>query len=186
MADSFSYPAEKYVLIGKIAKAHGIKGELKLFAFSGDRKSITRHKKLTLLTKEGSLLPVFTVSKARVGKKEVLVQFKEVNDRNMAEKLSGCGVLALKKDLPVLDDDEFYLHELEGLTVQTIEGITVGCVESFFNNGPHDILVVKKDTDEVLIPLIPGMIVKRDKSCLTIAPPPGLLEINNGDDAGGK
>jgi len=186
MADSFSYPAEKYVLIGKVAKAHGIKGELKLFAFSGDGKSITRHKKLTLLTKENSVLPVFTVSKARVGKKEVLVQLEGVTDRNQAEKLSGYGVLALKDDLPVLADDEFYLHELEGLSVQTVEGMTVGRVESFFNNGPHDILVVKKDTNEFLIPLIPGMIVKRDTCCLTIAPPPGLLEINTGDDAGGK
>ncbi len=184
MADTFSYPAEKYVLIGKVAKAHGIKGELKLFAFSGDGKSITRHKELTLITTEDTILPVFKVNKARVGKKEVLVQLEGVNDRNQAEQLSGYGVLTLKHDLPLLTEEEFYLHELEGLTVLTVDGQTVGRVESFFDNGSHDILVVKKDNNEFLIPLIPGMIKKRDKNCLTIAPPPGLLEINNGDDVG--
>ncbi len=186
MADTFSYPTEKYTLIGKVAKAHGIKGELKLLPFSGDGKSITRHRELTLITAASKILPVFSVSKARIGKKEVLVQLEGLNDRSKAETFAGCGVLVLKQDLPVLTDDEYYLHELEGLTVVTIEGETIGQVESFFDNGSQDILVVGKGKNEFLIPLIPGMIVQRDESSLTIAPPPGLLEINRGDDAKGK
>lgn len=186
MADTFSYPAEKYVLIGKVAKAHGIKGELKLLPFSGDGKSITQHHELTLITAKNKILPVFSVSKARIGKKEVLVQLEGINDRTQAETYSGCGILVLKQDLPPLADDEYYLHELEGLTVITVDGETVGRVKSFFDNGVQDILVVKKGKKEFLIPLIPGMIVERDESCLTIAPPPGLLEVNSGDDARGK
>jgi len=186
MADTFSYPTEKYVLIGKVAKAHGIKGELKIFAFSGDGRSITHHKKLTLITAKDIILPVFSVKKARIGKKEVLVQFEGISNRNQAEELSGCGLLALKRDLPVLVENEFYLHELEGLTVKTVDDVIVGRVDSFFDNGPQDILVVKNGTNESLIPIIPGMIVKRDAEYLIIAPPPGLLEINNGDDGMGK
>jgi 16S rRNA processing protein RimM len=186
MADTFSYPKEKYVLIGKVAKAHGIRGELKIFAFSGDGESITRHKKLTLVSKEGTILPAFSVTKARIAKKEVLVKLKGISDRNHAEELSAYGVLALKDDLPVLADNAFYLHELEGLTVKTVDDEIVGQVDSFFDNGPQDILVVKNGKNEILIPIIPGMIVKRDKEHLTIAPPPGLLEINSGDDGMGK
>ncbi len=186
MADTYSYPTEKYILIGKVAKAHGIKGELKLLPFSGDGASISQHRELTLITTESTILPVFRVSKARVGKKEVLVQLEGLNDRTQAETFAGCGVLVLKQDLPVLTNDQYYLHELEGLTVVTVDGETIGLVESFFDNGSQDLLVVRQGKNEFLIPLIPGMIVERSESCLTIAPPPGLLEINSGDDARGK
>ena len=183
MAETFSFPTDKYVLIGKVAKAHGIKGELKLISFSGELKSISRHTTLTLISHTSGISPVFNVLKSRIGNREVIVRLKGVDDRNQAEEFAGCGVLALKKDLPELTDDEFYLHELEGVTVITGNGEIVGRVEAFFNNGSHDILVVKNERNEFLIPLIPGMIVKRTVDRLTIAPPPGLLDMNSGNDA---
>ncbi len=186
MVETFSFPTDKYVLIGKVAKAHGIKGEVKLIAFSGKARSITRHPRLTLITTENTIFPEFNVLKARIGKREVIARLEGVNDRNRAEELAGCGLLALKKDLPGLDDDEFYLHELEGVSVNTTDGNTIGNVKAFFDNGVQDIIVVRDGELEFLIPLIPGMIVSRDKVSITIAPPPGLLEINTGDDGPGK
>ena len=79
----------------------------------------------------------------------------------------------------------FYLHELEGLQVRTETGELIGTINSFFHNGMQDILVVKKGENEFMIPLIPGIIKNRDKTCLTIAPPPGLLDINSGVSAKG-
>lgn len=181
MADSFPFEAEKYVLVGKVTKAHGIKGELKIRAYSDEPQSITRHKELTLVSREGLIHPVFHVVRARSGNKEVIVSLKEVNDRSHSEKLCDMGVLVYKDDLPDLDADEFYLHELEGLQVQTEEGEILGQVESFFNNGMYDLLVVNSGKNEVLIPLIPGMITERNTSCLIIAPPPGLIDINSGE-----
>lgn len=183
MAETFSFPTDKYVLIGKVAKAHGIKGELKLISFSGELESISRHKTLTLISHSNEISSVFNVLKSRIGNKEVIVRLEGVDDRNQAEELAGWGVLALKKDLPELAEDEFYLHELEGITVATENGVIVGRVEGFFDNGSHDILVIKNEKDEILIPLIPGMIVKRTHDRLTIAPPPGLLNMNSGNDA---
>ena len=114
------------------------------------------------------------------------MHLKGVTDRTDAEKLCGQGVLVHKEDLPTLDADEFYLHELEGLQVETEEGQVLGRVESFFNNGVQDILVVGTGKNEFLIPLIPGMISKRNEKGLTIAPPPGLLDINSGDSVKGR
>ncbi len=186
MVETFSFPTDKYVLIGKVAKAHGIKGELKLIAFSGEAESITRHPRLTLITAKNNISPDFNVLKARIGKKEVITRLQGVDDRNHAEELAGCGILVLKKDLPTLEDDIFYLHELEGVSVSTTDGTIIGKVESFFDNGVQDIIVVRDGEAEFLIPLIPGMIVSRDKSSITIAPPPGLLEINSGDHGTGN
>ncbi len=181
MADSFPFEAETYVLIGKVTKAHGIKGELKIRAYSGELQSITQHKELILVSKNGHVSPAFHVVRARTGNKEAIVSLKGVTDRNQSEELCGKGVLVFKENLPDLDADEFYLHELKGLQVQTEDGQDIGIVIAFFDNGVQDILVVKSGKNEILIPLIPGMITERNTSCLIIAPPPGLLEINSGD-----
>ena len=184
MADSFSFDRAKYILIAKVSKAHGIKGELKMHAFSGQLQSITQHNKLLLVSRQGQISPLLDVVRSRKGNKEVIVQLKDINDRNDAEKLCGYGVLVKKEDLPALKSNEFYLHELEGLQVKPEAGEIIGTISSFFHNGMQDLLVVKKGKNEFMIPLIPGMITKRDKTCLTIAPPPGLLEINS--DVGAK
>ncbi|HID70644.1 MAG TPA: 16S rRNA processing protein RimM [Desulfobacterales bacterium] len=186
MTDGFSYPTDEFILIGKVTKAHGIKGELKLIAFSGQPESITRHEALILVSRQGQLTPALNVVRSRAGNRNVIVQFEGVSNRNDAEKLSGYGVLLHKKDLPALGDDEFYLYELEGLQVLTEEKEVIGNVESFFSNGMQDILVVRDGKKEFLIPLIPGLIRERNESRMIIAPPPGLLDINTGDSAEGE
>ena len=185
MADNFLFDKKRFILIAQVGRAHGIKGELKMHSFSGQQQSITRHRKLFLVSMQGQLLPVFEVVRSRPGKKETIVHLQNVDSRNDAEKLIGFGVLIEKETLPKLEDDEFYLHELEGLLVKTEEGKVVGTVQSFFNNGMQDLLVVKNGKSEVMIPLIPSMITARDTSSLTIAPPSGLLELNAGEGAKG-
>ena len=183
MAESLSFDTEKYILIAKVTKAHGIKGEVKMVAFSGELESITQHKELYLVLREDQHLTLYNVLRSRAGNKDVIVQLQGVTDRTEAEKLYGCQVLVEKNKLPGLAENEFYLHELEGLQVTTVEGELVGIVESFFHNGVQNILVVKKGKNECMIPLIPGIIVKRTQTDITIAPPPGLLDINSGDTA---
>ena len=123
--------------------------------------------------------------RARTGNKEAIVQLKGVTDRNSAEELCGLGILVSKDALPRLQEDEFYLHELEGLQVKTEDGAILGKIDSFFHNGVQDLLVINKGKDEILIPLIPGMITERDENSLTIAPPPGLLTLNSGESTQG-
>lgn len=185
MADPYPFESDNYVLLGKITKAHGIKGELKVRAYSCNPESITRFKQLFLVSSSGSISPVYDVERARCANKEAIILLRGVTDRTTAETLCGTGVLVSKDKLPDLGDEEFYLHELEGLEVQTESGLVVGTVASFFHNGMHDLLVVRSGKQEILIPLIPGIIRSRDKEKLVIAPPPGLLEINARDDTSG-
>lgn len=179
MTKSFSFPTDTYVLIGKIGKAHGLKGEVKLISFSDQPQNIEQYRHLVLVTEQGKLSPPYPVVKARTGAKEVIVALQGVTDRTDAEQLCGCGVLVAKEELPKLHEDEFYLHELEGLHVTTDDGRFLGRVQSFLYNGVQDILVVGTGNEEFLIPLIPGMIVERNEEGMVIAPPPGLLEMNS-------
>ncbi len=179
MADEYSFPKEKYILIGKVSKAHGLKGELKIIAFSGEAKSIIQHRSLTLVSPQGQISPAFNLLKSRPGNREVISHLEGITDRNQAEKLCGYGVLVKRDTLPDLGNDAFYLHELDGLQVRTENGDEIGRVAGFIDNGVQDILVVKNSTEEFLIPLIPGMIMDRNAEVLVIAPPPGLLQINS-------
>ncbi len=185
MTKSFSFPTDEYVLIGKIAKAHGLKGEVKIISFSGQPQNIQQYRHLVLVTKQGRLSPPYPVTKSRVGNKEAIVLLDGVTDRSSAEELCQCGVLVRKKELPQLHGEEFYLHELEGLRVTTDEGRLLGRVHSFLDNGAQDILVVRAGGEEFLIPLIPGMIVERNAEEIIIAPPPGLIDINSGEGGQG-
>ncbi|MBU0946297.1 MAG: ribosome maturation factor RimM [Proteobacteria bacterium] len=178
MTDSFSFPTDDYVLIGKITKAHGLKGEVKIMSFSGRPQNISQYRHVVLVSEQGRLTPPFTVVRSRPSNKEAIVVIEGINDRSHAEGLSGYGVLVRKDELPQLKGDEFYLHELQGLHVTTDEGVRLGTVQAFLDNGAQDILVIRKGNDEFLIPLIPGMIVERNKEAMIIAPPPGLIDIN--------
>ncbi len=179
MTQRFSFPTDKYVLIGKIGKAHGLKGEVKVISFSDQPKNIEQYRQLVLVTEQGNLSSPLDIVQSRAGAKETIVALQSITDRTAAEKLRGSGVLVAKEELPPLPEDEFYLHELEGVEVTTEEGQALGRVQSFLYNGVQDILVVGAGEEEYLIPLIPGMIVERNEDGIVIAPPPGLLEINS-------
>jgi 16S rRNA processing protein RimM len=181
MSDNFSYPDEEYLLIGKIIEPHGMKGEVKIFSFAGQPENIQSYKNLVLVTPSGRLSPPYSIEKCRLKGKSAIVQLTSVTDRNGSEAISGMGVLVLKKDLPQPEDNEFYLYQMEGLAVETVEGRRLGTVTSIFSNGAQDLLVVQDDDQEYLIPIVESIIIHQDAEKIVIAPPPGLLEINSGD-----
>lgn len=181
MSDNFSYPDEEYILIGKIIEPHGMKGEVKIFSFAGQPENIQNYKNLVLVTPSGKLSPPCSIEKCRIKGKSAIVQLTSVNDRNGSESITGMGVLVLKEDLPQPGNDEFYLYQMEGLAVETVEGRKLGTVTSIFSNGAQDLLVVQNDDLEYLIPIVDSIIIHQDTEKIVIAPPPGLLEINSGN-----
>lgn len=181
MVDDFPYSSEKYLLIGKVVEPHGLKGEIKIFSFSGQPENIQQYPKLVLVTPSGRLTQPYTVEKCREKGKAVIVRLNSVKDRNGAEALTGMGVLISKEDLPQPGKDEFYLYQLEGLPVFTVQGDRLGIVAHIFSNGAQDLLVVQDGKNEYLIPVLDSIVVRHDSEKIVIDAPPGLLEINRGD-----
>lgn len=179
MTDDFHYPADSYILIGKVIVPHGLKGEIKIFSFAGQPENIQHYKNLVLVSPSGILSQPYSVNKCRVKGKSAIVHLASINDRNSAEAITGMGVLILKEDLPQPGEDEFYLRQLEGLTVVTVDGLCLGTVTSIMSNGAQDLLVVQDKDEEYLIPILDSIIIQRDAEKIVIAPPPGLLEINS-------
>ncbi len=178
MTDFFSFPADKFILIGKVVKAHGLKGEVKIHSFSGQPGHFNNYQRLILVDTDGRLSSSLEIIKYRVTGKSAIIQRDGIDDRNQAERICSMGVLINKSDLPNLRNNEFYYHELIGLPVQTKDGKQLGKVDNIFSNGAQEIMEIKGEGEHYLIPVVQDVIIDLDTDKIIIAPPPGLLDMN--------
>ncbi len=164
--------------LGKIVKAHGIKGEIKVLPFSGVAEDLLALTEIEL--RHGGDGHILKLERIRPQGRLVIMQLTGIVDRNMAEELIGSEVWGDEESLPELGDDEFYWHEMEGLEVETAAGRRLGRVQSLLATGAHDVLIITNGSNEYLVPAINEIMVSLDKEAgvLVIDPPPGLLEIN--------
>ena len=168
------------LLVGRVAKAHGIAGELAVDIHTDEPdERFAPGAVLTARLRDRSVRPV-TVSTVRAHSGRLLIRFDEVPDRTAAETMRGAQLLVDAADLPPSDDpDAFYDHELEGLAVQLPDGTAIGTVVEIARAPAGELLVVKKeDGTEALVPfvraIVPSVDVKGGR--VVIDPPEGLLD----------
>jgi 16S rRNA processing protein RimM len=182
LATQQSVPATgQLVRVGRVTKAHGIKGEVKVQPDFGSPEDFLNYSEVTLGRPTGESRRNYKVSRCRPQAAAVILQLEGVADRSMAEPLGGSEVWVDKHSLPDLPAGEYYWHDLIGLRVETEQGRKLGRVADLFATGGHDILVVTGTGQEYLIPLKKEFLLQVDVAAgvLTVAPPPGLLEIND-------
>ena len=172
------YPKDKYLLVGKATKPHGLRGEVKVYCFSGQPENFLDYKELTLCDLKGRLTESISVTKSRVHGKTAVVTFATITNRTAAEEIEGHQVLVLKKHLPKTEPGEYYWHQYQGKQLVDKDGALIGTVKELFSSGAQDILVVTTESDEVLIPVIDHFIVEEADDKIVVDLPPGLLEIN--------
>ena len=170
---------EDLVSLGRITKAHSIRGEIKVYPFSGSPETMLQYSEMLLVSEDCAAPVTCRVERARVQKNAVLLQLEGCNDRNGAEKLVGSQVYVHKDALPEPDPDEFYLRDLEGKLLKTTDGQAIGRITGFLSNSAQDLLSVQGEEEEYLIPLIPEFLHAVDEDEVTVSLPPGLLEINS-------
>lgn len=169
------------VRVGRVGKAHGIKGELKVRPDFGLPEDFLHYREVALFRPGTDSRQDYQVSRCRPQAKSVVLQLDGIDDRTMAEALCGSEVWIDKDSLPDLAAGDFYWHDLVGLQVVTEEGRKLGRVDTILATGGHDILVVVGDGREYLIPLRKEFLLNTDTEAgvLTVAEVPGLFEIND-------
>jgi 16S rRNA processing protein RimM len=136
------------VLLGVVIGAQGLKGEVKVNAFTATPAGLGAYGPLH--DKDGRL---FTVTSIRAGKDVAIVSFKEIADRNAAEKLKGVELFVSRDRLPATEAEEFYHADLVGLRAEDSEGRAIGRVRAIHNFGAGDVIeIVRSDGDEVFLP----------------------------------
>jgi 16S rRNA processing protein RimM len=166
------------VLLGKVTKPHGIKGELKVYPYSGVPENFLQYSEVLLAADEQTEPVLFTIERARVQKNCVLLQLENCTDRNTSESLVNYFVYLDSADLPEAGEHEFYLRDLENKQMLTKEGHVIGMITGILNSKDQDLARVVDGKREYMIPLVPEFILSIDKDAVHVSLPPGLLEIN--------
>jgi 16S rRNA processing protein RimM len=130
---------DRLILVGRIAGAFGVRGEIKITAFTADPSSLLAWR--DLLRADGS--PALTLIGGRAAGGQVIAQTAEPLTRESAQSLKGLALYIPRSRLPAPDeDDEFYLADLIGLTAVSPEGTPLGHVKSVHNFGAGDLLEI--------------------------------------------
>ena len=128
------------ILVGRVAGAFGVKGEVRITAFTADPLALVDYK--TLLREDGS--PGLTLAGGRVAKGGVVARAKEIETREQAESARGLKLYIPRDSLPATEDeDEFYVADLVGLDVVSPEGEPLGRVRSVHDFGAGDLLEIE-------------------------------------------
>ncbi|HXA40090.1 MAG TPA: ribosome maturation factor RimM [Phenylobacterium sp.] len=132
------------ILVGRVAGAFGVKGEVRIASFTAEPLALVDYR--TLLREDGS--PGLTLSGGRVAKGGVVARAREVATREEAEALRGLNLYIPRAVLPEPDEDEFYVADLVGMEVRSLEGDVLGRVRSVRDFGAGDLLEVARAAGE--------------------------------------
>lgn len=168
-------PLPSPVLLAEIGAAHGVRGEVRLKAFTDDPEAFQDYGPLS--DDRGRR---FVVKAARPLKDDMLVvAFEGVTDRNAAEALTRTKLYVDRSALPEPEDeDEFYHTDLLGLAVETVSGEPVGTVVAVPNFGADDLLeIARPGARSVYVPFTRAVVPTVDVigRRVVIDPPEGLL-----------
>ncbi len=173
-------PASSLVVLGRLAKPHGVKGDIRVDYYADSADLLDK----PLMLRAGRFAPrPIRVRDWHLWKDQLILGIEGCNDRSAAEQLRGQELLIDASFLPEADEDEPYLRDLIGLSVRLEDGTLVGELESVDFPAGQEMWSIRAPESEggyeILFPAVPEFVLDIDLSAetVTIAPPEGLLDL---------
>lgn len=165
--------------VGRLVKAHGLKGGLKLELYTDNPAGrFVTGAAFTVQVPEASPWhgKDIAVREYRVMNGSPVVFFDDVDDRESAESLVKA-ILWIDQDLDEVEDDAWFDHQLVGLDVVR-DDVVVGKVVRVEHFPAQDLLIVKSGENELMVPFVSAIVPTVDVSAgrVIVTPPPGLFE----------
>ena len=149
---------EPTVAVGRIAKAHGVQGEVTVVVLS-DVESRFDPGSVVWLEDGRSL----TVASSRPYRDKLLVTFREVRDRTQAEALQTALLVVPESSSPPLPEGAWWDHRIEGCSVATDTGRELGTVAEVIHTAANDVWSAVDDAGvETLIPVLKDVVISVD------------------------
>jgi len=169
--------------VGRLVKAHGLKGALKLELYTDnpERRFVTGAE-FTLQVPEASPWhgKSVTVREYRVMNGNPVVFFDDIEDREAAEGLVRA-ILWIDQDADEVEDDAWYDHQLVGLDVVRDDDV-IGKVSRVEHMPAQDLLIVRPTgagaDGDVMVPFVKAIVPAVDVAGgrVIVTPPAGLFE----------
>lgn len=171
-----------YLNVGKIVNTQGLKGEVRVISQTDFPE--LRYKKGSTLTlfQEKKAPVVLTVKSHRKHKNFDILSFEEHPSINDVEKYRDGILKVAMDDLTELEEDEFYYHEIIGLTVLDENGEELGKIKEILSPGANDVWVVQRQKKkDLLLPYIESVVTKVDieNGLVHVEIPEGLIDDEN-------
>ena len=169
------------VVVGRIGKAHGLRGDVTINVRTDEPdRRFAAGSVLDVEAPSGSHFTprTLTVASSRWHSSVLLVRFEEIPDRTAAEGARG---IVLHASIPAGESpegpDEFYDHQLVGLTAHDLEGVVLGEVTGLVH-GAQDLLMIRAvDGRDTLVPFVKALVPEVDLTGgrVVVADRPGLV-----------
>ena len=176
-----SEPSRQLIIVGRVRKAHGIRGDVVVEAMTDAADAVFIPGRRFIAgtasgdpARNGAELTIASSSPFKGG---YIVHFDEIDDRSIAETWRDRFLLLPADELEPLGEDEVYVHELPGMRVELESGEVVGTVIGTYELPQGLTLDVQRERGSVLIPydrIVTS--VDREARVIQIAPPEGLLD----------
>jgi 16S rRNA processing protein RimM len=169
-----------HVVVGRLRKPHGLKGDCTLFPLTDTPETVfAPGREVWLVNLEGDTVAgPLTVERSRSYHREWLVKFSGVDNRDALEPYRGQFLGVPQESLGPLDEDEVYLHELDGFSVRLADDTPLGLVSAVYELPSGLMIEVQGPKREFLLPYKKEFVQQVDRSGrrLVVSPPEGLLD----------
>ena len=155
MRSSKSPDLSLFLLIARIGKTRGLRGEFFLRSFAEDPQNLNTFTKF--YTMNSSLMEEVEFEYIKTANANIISKIKSIDDIDAMKLFGQKDVYILRSELPQLDENEAYWFELIGMNVINLDDKNLGIVEIVNNYGASDILEVNPASDtkeKILIPFI--------------------------------
>lgn len=172
-------PPEGYWAVGNIVGVHGLRGEVKVELYTDFPERFEPGGQMLV----GDRLTKMEIETVRLHKAHLLLKFKQVAHREQAELLRNQWLLIEEEDAISLEEGAYWIHEILGLQVKTVDGKSLGEVTDVLHTGANDVYVVSLDPvrggqKELLLPAIAEVVqsIDMENETMLVALLPGMMD----------
>jgi 16S rRNA processing protein RimM len=161
--------------VGRITRPHGVHGEVRVELMTDVPERFEWLDAVYVGEKNPWRTPIESV---RYHQGVVLLRLAGYPTRDEAEALRGQLLQVLESEAVPLAEDEYFLYQLQGLSVFTEKGTFIGRLSEVLETGANNVFVVDGDRGQHLLPDVPDVIkdIDIENGRITIQPMPGLID----------
>lgn len=143
------------LIVGKIVKPQGIRGEVKVLPYTDGAETFNSLKRVFIDGAEYKILNV------RTGDGAAYLVLRGVPDRNAAELLRNKELTLPRAEAPEPEEGSYYVADLLGSKIVTETGRELGTLKDV-RRAATDVYAIEKDGKEILFPVAKGVVILVD------------------------
>ena len=152
---------ETMLRVGVISSTHGIRGEVKVYPTTDDPERFLDLEKVIMDTGKETI--PLEIEQVKFFKNMVILKFKGYDNINDIEKYKGKELYITRDQAVELEEDEYFIGDLIGLSVTTEDGTVLGRLEEVMPTGANDVYIVRrKEGKDLLLPAIKECVLDVD------------------------